>query len=627
MAAVQRELSPIADYTEDHIRSLDWKEHIRTRPGMYIGRLGDGSQFEDGIYVLLKEVLDNSVDEFLMGAGKRIEIRLQDDAVTIRDFGRGIPHGKVIECVARINTGAKYDKGAFYRSVGLNGVGTKAVNALSAAFVVESFRDGQVKRAEFQRGELVREFPSQSSQDRNGTRIRFVPDPSIFRRFRFEPKLVEERLWNYAFLNRGLKLRFNGQTIASQNGLKDLLEREVEGGGRYPVIHIVSEEIELALTHTDNYGESYLSFVNGQYTQDGGTHQAAFREGVLKAFKEFFNRDIEASDARGGLTGAVLVRIHEPVFESQTKTKLGSTHVSPDGPTVRSWVVDFVRSTLVNHLHKHPEAAKALQAKIQQNEKERKDLAGIKKLAKERQKTASVHNKKLRDCKNHFNNPKSALGEHAQLFITEGDSASGSLNKARRVETQAVFSLKGKPLNCFGMSKKVVYQNEELNLLQHALGIEDDLANLRYNYVIVATDADVDGMHIRLLLLTFFLQFFPELVRKGHLYILQTPLFRVRNKKRTIYCYSETERVQALGELGRKAEVTRFKGLGEISPSEFGEFIGKGIRLDRVKLPQAMQIKEHLRYYMGKNTPQRRDFIVGNLIHEPIDLVGAENAE
>ncbi len=623
---VQRNtLAGVAEYTEEHVRSLDWREHIRTRPGMYIGKLGDGSSFDDGIYLLVKEAVDNSVDEFLMGAGKRIDIRIQDRTVIVRDYGRGIPHGKLVECVAKINTGAKYDKGAFYRSVGLNGVGTKAVNALSSDFRVESFRDGSVKQAEFQRGELVREHSSKPSKERHGTRIRFTPDPDIFTDYHFEPAIVEERLWTYAFLNIGLKLQFNGQIISSENGLRDLLEKEVAEGGRYPIVHVADESIEYALTHTDNYGESYLSFVNGQYTQDGGTHQAAFREGVLKAARDFFKKEMEASDVRGGIVGAVLVRIHEPVFESQTKTKLGSTQVTPEGPTVRSWLVEFVRQTLVNHLHKNPEVAESFQAKIQQNEKERRDLAGIKKLAKERQKKANVHNRKLRDCKNHFNNPKSEFPDHSQIFITEGDSASGSLNKVREVRTQAVFSLKGKPLNCFGVSKKVVYQNEELNLLQHALGIEDSLDDLRYNYVIIATDADVDGMHIRLLLLTFFLKFFPELVRKGHVFVLQTPLFRVRNKKVTKYCYNETERAEAVAALGRNPEITRFKGLGEISPKEFADFIGEDIRLDRVRLPQALKIKEHLQYYMGKNTPDRRRFIIENLVEEPVDL-GARNA-
>jgi len=590
---------------------------------MYIGKLGDGSHIDDGIYVLLKEVLDNSVDEFLMGAGRKIEVRVDGKQVTVRDYGRGIPLGKVLDCVSRINTGAKYDNGAFYRSVGLNGVGTKAVNALAEFFLVESFRERKSKKAEFRRGELVKEYPVQPARERSGTRISFIPDPEIFRDFHFDSSLIEERLWRYAYLNKGLRLHFNDRIIFSENGLKDLLEKEVGESARYPVVHITSPDIEYALTHTDSYGDHYLSFVNGQYTVDGGTHQSAFREGALKAFKEFYNSDIEASDTRGGFVAAVLVRLHEPVFESQTKTKLGSTLVTKDGPTVRSWVVDFVRDTLVKYLHKNPETAQAILSKIKQNEKERRDLAGIKKLARERQKKASIHNKKLRDCKEHYSDPKSKNGHLTQLFITEGDSASGSLTKARNVFYQAVFALKGKPLNCFGLSRKVVYENEELNLLQHALGIEDDLDDLRYNQVVLATDADVDGMHIRLLLLTFFLQFFPELIRKGHLYILDTPLFRVRNKKETIYCYSEQEKAEAVRRLTGKPEITRFKGLGEISPGEFGAFIGENIRLEPVEIPPGMKIKEVLRYYMGKNTPQRRDFITTHLIMEPIDPVKA----
>ncbi|HLU99691.1 MAG TPA: toprim domain-containing protein, partial [Acidobacteriota bacterium] len=487
-------------------------------------------------------------------------------------------------------------------------------------------RDGKYKRAEFSRGELLRESKVESSREKNGTLVEFSPDPEIFKDYAFQPELIEERLWNYAFLNRGLKLHFNDQVIFSENGLSDLLDKEVQDTGLYPLIHVESDDIEFALTHTDAYGESYLSFVNGQYTPDGGTHQSAFREGILRAFKEFFNTDLDASDARGGIVAAVLVRIHEPVFESQTKTKLGSTLVTPEGPTVRSWVVEFVRDTLVKFLHKHEAVAKAVLAKIKQNEKERKELAGIKKLARDRQRTANVHNRKLRDSKHHFSNPKDRWRERTQLFITEGDSASGSLTKARDVRTQAVFALKGKPLNCFGLSKKVVYENEELNLLQHALGIEDDLDQLRYNQVIIATDADVDGMHIRLLLLTFFLQFFPELVRKGHLYILQTPLFRVRDKKRTFYCYSEQERENAVKELGRHAEITRFKGLGEISPDEFGRFIGEDIRLEQVEIPKGMKVKEVLAYYMGKNSPERREFITANLITEPVDIVGEGEA-
>lgn len=611
----------LALYTEDHVRSLDWREHIRTRPGMYIGKLGDGSQFDDGIYVLIKEVLDNSVDEFLMGAGKRVHIAVSDKSATIRDYGRGIPHGKVVECVAKINTGAKYDKGAFYRSVGLNGVGTKAVNALSESFVVESIREGKLKKAEFTRGELVKEYRLTSTNERNGTKISFVPDPEIFHEYTFQPELIRDRLWNYAYLNHGLKIHLNKEVITSQNGLAGLLEREVNSEALYPVIHVVSDEIEFALTHMNQYGESYMSFVNGQYTTDGGTHQAAFREGVLRAFREFYRKDFDAPDARGGIVAAVLVRLHEPVFESQTKTKLGSTTVTPEGPTVRSWVVEYVRDQLEKYLHKNPEIAKTIQRKIQQNERERKELAGIKKLANERQKKANIHNKKLRDCKYHYSNKKCELPENTQLFITEGDSASGSLNKARDPYYQAVFSLKGKPLNTHNMTRKVVYQNEELNLLQHALGIENDLEDLRYNRVVIATDADVDGMHIRILLLTFFLQYYPELVKKNHLYILQTPLFRVRNKKETHYCYSESEKDKATGKLGKAAEVTRFKGLGEISPKEFEQFIRGDMKLDRVEWHKGSKVKDVLKYYMGKNTPQRRNDIIDNLILEPVDLV------
>lgn len=612
----------LALYTEDHIRSLDWREHIRTRPGMYIGKLGDGSSFDDGIYVLFKEVIDNSIDEFMMGAGKRINISIDETSVTIRDFGRGIPHGKLVECVAKINTGAKYDKGAFYRSVGLNGVGNKAVNALSEYFLVESYRDGKVKKAEFKRGELTKEYKPENTSERNGTMIHFVPDQEIFDKYKYREEFVTDRLWNYAYLNRGLKLYFNKEVIFSDNGLADLLGKEVNGEGLYPIIHVVSEEIEFALTHVNQYGESYMSFVNGQYTTDGGTHQAAFREGALRAFREFFKRDFDAQDARGGMVGSVLVRIHEPVFESQTKTKLGSTLVTPDGPSLRSWVVEFVRDSLEKYLHKNAEVAKKIETKIQRNERERKELSGIKKLANERQKKAAVHNKKLRDCKYHFSDPGGDLREFTQLFITEGDSASGSMTKARSPETQAVFSLKGKPLNTYAMTRKIVYENEELNLLQHALGIEDDMDELRYNHVIIATDADVDGMHIRLLLMTFFLQFYPELVKKDHLYILQTPLFRVRNKKETRYCYSERERDEASNEIKNAVEITRFKGLGEISPDEFGQFIREDIRLDRVAWHSGAMLKEVLKYYMGKNTPDRKQDIVKNLIIEPIDRFG-----
>ncbi len=617
--ATNRSLAQLAPYSEEHVRSLDWKEHIRTRPGMYIGKRGDGSQEDDGIYLLFKEVVDNSVDEFLMGAGKNIEITVGNGTLAVRDYGRGVPHGKLIDCVAQINTGAKYNTGAFYRSVGLNGVGTKAVNALSTSFVIESFREGKVKRAEFSRGELVREYPALPSRERDGTRVEFRPDPKIFPKYSFNSQFLEDRLWNYAFLNRGLRMHFEDQVIASRNGLLDLLCREVEGGGLYTPIHEVSDSIEFTLTHTDSYGEAYLSFVNGQYTPDGGTHQAAFREGLLKGLKEYVGKQVDPADARSGIVGAVLVRIHEPVFESQTKTKLGSTHVSPKGPTVRSWLVDFVRERLVTILHKNPQTAEEILRKIRRNERERKDLAGIKKLARQRTRKANIHNKKLRDCKVHFNEPQQEGFDLTQLFITEGDSASGSLTKVRRVRTQAVFSLRGKPLNCFGLSRKVVYQNEELNLLQHALGIEDGIEKLRYNRIVIATDADVDGMHIRLLLLTFFLQFFPELVRKGHLYILQTPLFRVRNTKETLYCFDDDEKSNALSELGGKSEITRFKGLGEISPEEFRDFIGEGIRLDRVQLTHGLKLQDHLRFYMGKNTPDRRNFILKNLITEPMD--------
>ncbi len=610
-----------SNYTEADIRSLDWREHIRTRPGMYVGRLGDGSQEDDGIYLLFKEVLDNSIDEFLMGVGDRIKVEVEPRSVLVRDFGRGIPHGKLVECLAKINTGGKYDTGAFYRSVGLNGIGTKAVNALSTKLVVESIRDGYLKRAEFSRGHLIKEAPRRPTRAKSGTRTIFEPDLEIFKDFRYDLRFIEERLWSYAFLNRGLKLILNGEAIASRRGLLDLLEKEIGGTGRYPVIHQQGEAIEYSLTHTDRYGESYRSFVNGQYTPDGGTHQAAFREGVLKALREYLNRVVDPADARGGIVAAILVRIHEPVFESQTKTKLGSTLVEPSGPTIRSWVVDYVRDTLVRAIHKTPQLGEAIARKIEQNEKERRDLAGIRKLARERQKKATVHNKKLRDCKLHYNQPQKSGYDRTQLFITEGDSASGSLNAVRDVRTQAVFSLKGKPLNCFGLSKKVVYQNEELNLLQHALGIEDDLVDLRYNQVILATDADVDGMHIRLLLLTFFLQFFPELVRKGHLFILQTPLFRVRNQDTTRYCYTEEKRDRAMRALGQKHEVTRFKGLGEISPHEFSAFIGDRMRLDLVKVPAHFNITEVLQFYMGKNTPRRRQFILSKLLLEPLDVV------
>ena len=623
--ASNRSLAQIAAYNEEHIKSLDWKDHIRTRPGMYIGKQGDGSQENDGIYLLFKEVIDNSIDEFLMGAGKNIKVTVNNGTLAIRDYGRGIPHGKMIECVAQINTGAKYDTGAFYRSVGLNGIGTKAVNALSTSFIIESFREGMVKRAEFSRGNLLKEHPILPSKKQDGTRVEFSPDPNIFPGYKFNGQFLENRLWNYAFLNRGLRLHFEHQVISSKKGLLDLLGRETQGIALYVPIHQVSDSIEFTLTHTDSYGESYLSFVNGQYTPEGGTHQAAFREGILKALKEYYGKQVDPSDARSGIVGAVLIRIHEPVFESQTKTKLGSTHVFENGTSIRSWIVEFVRERIVTFLHKNPKISKGILTKIRRNERERKDLAGIKKISRERTRKANIYNKKLRDCKIHFNESKREGFDRTQLFITEGDSASGSITKVRQVQIQAVFSLRGKPLNCFGLSRKVVYQNEELNLLQHALGIEDGIDNLRYSQVIIATDADVDGMHIRLLLLTFFLQFFTELVRAGHVYILQTPIFRVRNKKKTIYCYDQSEKQEAILRLNGKTEITRFKGLGEISPIEFRDFIGDNIRLDRVHLPHELKIKEHLKFYMGKNTPDRKDFILKNLITESIEISSASN--
>jgi topoisomerase-4 subunit B len=599
-------------YSEDSIRSLDWKEHIRLRPGMYIGKLGDGSAYDDGIYVLLKEIVDNSIDEFVMGAGKTIEINLSDHKVSIRDYGRGIPLGKVIDCVSKINTGGKYDSKAFQKSVGLNGVGTKAVNALSTNFIVQSYRDGKTKIAEFAKGELVRDEPEKDTTQRNGTATQFWPDETIFRNYRFIPEFVENMIWNYVFLNAGLTISFNGQKFFSENGLRDLLEKNTDADTiRYPIIHLRGEDIEIAMTHGQQYGEEYYSFVNGQHTTQGGTHQAAFREAVVKTIREFYKKEFDASDVRGSIVAAVSIRVQEPVFESQTKTKLGSQNVGPDGPSVRGFINDFVKKELDDFLHKHPQTADALLKRILQSERERKDIAGIKKLANERAKKASLHNRKLRDCKVHFEDNHERKQE-TTLFITEGDSASGSITKSRDVMTQAVFSLKGKPLNCFGLTKKVVYENEEFNLLQHALNIEDGLDGLRYNNIVIATDADVDGMHIRLLMMTFFLQFFPDLVKAGHVSILQTPLFRVRNKKETIYCYSDEERQNAIKKLGVKPEITRFKGLGEISPDEFGLFIGKDMRLDPVILRDT-NIRGLLEYFMGKNTPDRQQHIVRNL--------------
>lgn len=610
-------------YTEDNIRSLDWKEHIRMRPGMYIGKLGDGKDADDGIYVLLKEVIDNSIDEYTMGHGKTIEVVIKDDEVRVRDYGRGIPLGKVVDCVSKINTGGKYDSRAFKKSVGLNGVGTKAVNALSTEFVVESVREGQMKRAGFEHGELADDAAVESTTKRNGTRIRFKPDPDIFKGYRFRTEHVEKLLWNYAYLNTGLTLYLNGEKFRSENGLKDLLEDRLDSKLRYPIVHLVGEDIEVAITHTEAYGEDYQSFVNGQYTPQGGTHQAAFREAYIKVVRDFFGKDYDAQDIRGGISAAVAVKVEEPVFESQTKTKLGSQDVGPNRPSLKSFVFDFLKRELDNFLHRNPETAQALQQRIIQSEKERKDLAGIKKLARERAKKASLHNRKLRDCRLHLTDAKTERNEETTLFITEGDSASGSITKARDVATQAVFSLKGKPLNSFGLTKKVVYENEEFNLLQAALDIEDGLDTLRYNKVVIATDADVDGMHIRLLLITFFLQFFPDLVKRGHLYVLQTPLFRVRNKKETRYCYDEGEKQQALADLGQRAEITRFKGLGEISPDEFSHFIGEDIRLDPVVIGKEQSLQEMLGFFMGKNTPDRQQFIIENLRVEKDEVTEA----
>ncbi len=616
---MSQEINPI--YSEDNIRTLDSQENIRLRPGMYIGKLGDGSSADDGIYILLKEILDNSIDEFRMRAGKRIEIKLDDGKVTIRDFGRGIPLGKVVDAVSKMNTGGKYDSKAFKKSVGLNGVGTKAVNALSDYFRVRSFRDGRMKAAEFSRGIITENFEEKDSSDRNGTEISFIPDADIFLHFKFRKEYIERMLRNYAYLNPGLKILFNGETFFSENGLKDLLDEELENETLYPIVHLKDNDIEVAITHTDkSQTETYFSFVNGQNTTQGGTHLNAFREAYVKTIREFFNKNFDASDVRKSIVAAVSINVEEPVFESQTKTKLGSNDIGPNGPTVRTFVIDFLKSKLDNFLHKNPEVAEAIQRKILISERERKELSGIQKLARERAKKVSLHNKKLRDCRQHYNDQRNERKGETQIFITEGDSASGSITKSRDVETQAVFSLKGKPLNCYGLTKKVVYENEEFNLLQAALNIEESLEDLRYNQVIIATDADVDGMHIRLLMITFFLQFFPDLIKNGHLYILQTPLFRVRNKKETRYCYTEQERVKALNELGKNPEITRFKGLGEISPDEFKHFIGKDIRLEPVVVGKDQTIDQLLEFYMGKNTPDRQTFILENLVVEDPDI-------
>ena len=600
------------EYNESSIKSLDWREHIRLRPGMYIGKLGDGSSKDDGIYVLVKEVVDNSIDEHMMGYGKVIDVKITEQRVTVRDYGRGIPLGKVVDVVSKINTGAKYDSGAFQKSVGLNGVGTKAVNALSNYFKVQAFRDGQTKIAEFKKGVLVNDGRLSKSDEKNGTFVEFEPDNTMFKHYHFIPEYLEDLMWNYAFLNAGLTINYNGQKYFSKDGLLDLLKQKTDAEEmRYPIIHFKGEDIEVAITHGNQYGEEYYSFVNGQNTTQGGTHLAAFREGLVKGVRDFFKKDFDAADIRASVIGAIAVRVQEPVFESQTKTKLGSTNMAPDGASVRTYVGDFVARELEIYLHKNPTTADAMQKRILQSERERKEIAGIKKLANERAKKANLHNKKLRDCRYHFDE-KNEKGVDSMIFITEGDSASGSITKSRDVETQAVFSLRGKPLNSFGLTKKVVYENEEFNLLQHALNIEDGIESLRYNKVIIATDADVDGMHIRLLLMTFFLQFFPELVKAGHVFILETPLFRVRNKKETIYCYTDDERQAAIKKLGGKPEITRFKGLGEISPEEFGNFIGDDIRLQPVLLGEGHLLKT-LEFYMGKNTQDRQEFIIGNL--------------
>ncbi len=610
------------EYTEDSIKSLDWKEHIRLRPGMYIGKLGDGSSPDDGIYVLVKEVLDNCIDEFTMGYGKTIELTVEGKQVTIRDYGRGIPLGKVVDVVSKINTGAKYDSKAFQKSVGLNGVGTKAVNALSNYFCVTSVREGKEKKAEFERGVLIKEHKESKSGEQNGTHVTFIPDETVFKNFKFHPEFLENQIWNYCFLNAGLKILFNGKTYVSKNGLLDLLLKKTNADEiRYPIVHLTGTDIEVAITHNNDYGEDIYSFVNGQHTTQGGTHQQAFREAYVKTIREFFKKDYDASDIRTGIVAAVSVRVVEPVFESQTKTKLGSQNVDVNGPSMRQFFMDFLGKELDNYLHKNAPVAEALKKRIEQSERERKEMAGIKKLANERAKKANLHNRKLRDCRFHFNDEPPSKGreeflakqKETTIFITEGDSASGSITKARQVDTQAVFSLRGKPLNCFGLTKKVVYENEEFNLLQHALNIEEGLDGLRFNNIVIATDADVDGMHIRLLLMTFFLQFFPDLVKHEHVYVLETPLFRVRNKQETIYCYDEQEKQAAMRKLGAKPEITRFKGLGEISPDEFARFIGADMRKQLMRVEEGDHIQQLLEYYMGKNTQDRQEFIIENL--------------
>jgi topoisomerase IV subunit B len=631
------ETKPLFDYNEDSIRTLDWQEHIRLRPGMYIGKLGDGSSPDDGIYVLMKEVVDNCIDEYTMGYGKAVEITIDKGTVTVRDYGRGVPLGKVVDVVSKINTGAKYDSKVFQKSVGLNGVGTKAVNALSHYFKIASHRDGKIKIAEFEKGILTKEHKEASTSESNGTLVTFVPDETVFRHYHYILDFIENQIWNYCYLNAGLKMILNGKTYVSKNGLLDLLGRKTNAEElRYPIIHLKGNDIEVAITHNSDYGEEIYSFVNGQYTTQGGTHQQAFREAFVKVVRDFYKKDYEANDIRQSIVAAVSVRVVEPVFESQTKTKLGSQNVDEGGPSMKNFIQEFLSRDLEIFLHKNPSVAESLKKRIEQSERERKELAGIKKLANERAKKANLHNRKLRDCKIHFDEtpPAKNAAEFNQkrlestIFITEGDSASGSITKARSVDTQAVFSLRGKPLNCYGMTKKVVYENEELNLLQHALNIEEGLEGLRYNNIVLATDADVDGMHIRLLLMTFFLQFFPELIKNGHVYVLETPLFRVRNKQETIYCYSEEEKKAAVKKLGSKPEITRFKGLGEISPDEFVKFISEDIRLQPVILPGELPIHGLLEYYMGKNTPERQEFIIDNLrveLDEAMDETAAKN--
>ena len=603
----------VADYGDEHIRTLDWKEHIRRRPGMYIGKLGDGTSADDGIYILIKEVLDNSVDEYMMGFGKSIDITIADDkTVTVRDYGRGVPLGKLVDVASKMNTGAKYDSKAFKKSVGLNGVGIKAVNALSDAFLIRSVRDGEARSVRFEKGNEIADVSESGVGEKNGTMVSFHADESVFGSYDFHMEYVESMVRNYTYLNAGLTIRVNGQAFVSKNGLLDLLQENLGEEPLYPPVHLSGEDIEVVITHGHGYGETYFSFVNGQHTTQGGTHQTAFREGIAKTIKEFYKKDYDAADVRTSVIAAISVKVEEPMFESQTKTKLGSKEMGPNGPTVRNFIVDFLKTELDNFLHKHPETADILQKKIQENEKERKAISGIQKKAREMAKKVSLNNKKLRDCRIHLTD-KNDRAEESMIFITEGNSASGSITKSRDVNTQAVFSLRGKPLNCFGLTKKIVYENEEFNLLQAALNIEEDMDNLRYNKIVVATDADVDGMHIRLLLMTFFLQFFPEVIRSGHLYILQTPLFRVRNRRETRYCYSEEERQRAVDQLGPNPEITRFKGLGEISADEFKEFIGENMRLDKVRLTKEDPVADLLEFYMGKNSMERQGFIIGNL--------------